>query len=94
MLKLENWNIETVYFEEDPSSYLIRMTGDLYNSGEIKDGFRITTNRVLSMDMINNRIRTDSRIYELGEPNIELKEWLSFRGKTIKTFHQEEIFLN
>ncbi len=90
MVRLENWSVTERVTNNGPydaPELLTRFSalhGDAYGHTRFDDGTRITSNRIVEIDIARGYARTASGTeYELGSINPDYKQWLDARNMAI-----------
>lgn len=92
MARLENWSLTLDPTEVDPYTPpellnpVIRLQGEVHDHPSFDDGSRVTTSRVIELDLENLReARTKQTTYKLGSPD---PEWVKYLGRVGSAYYE------
>lgn len=88
MSKLEDWSIthedSNLFIAPELLSY--HLNGIVYGHERMDDGRRVTTSRIVNIDLKTMKANTRNSTYKLGKPSEEYLKWLSDNGKSLESY--------
>lgn len=91
MPRLENWSV-IGYLDpyQAPECQSVYLNGEIYDDekGRFSDNSKVTTSRIVSLDLVDNIAQTKNTKYILGKVSEEYAKWLDKNNIILKEVYK------